>query len=61
MNQACKGDYEMAKVQDILEIQDPRVIGRYVRLSKPSGQKSVCRSRLVSFEISEMSSWYHSK
>ena len=37
----------MAKVQDILEIQDTRVIVRYL---------------LVSFEKSKMSSsWYHRK
>ena len=51
----------MAKVQDILEIQDTRVIVRYLLLGKPSGQKSVCRSLLVSFEKTEMSSWYHRK
>ena len=51
----------MAKVQDILEIQDTRVIVRYVRLGKPSGQKNNCRSLLVSFEKSEMPSWYHRK
>ena len=36
----------MAKVQDILEIQDTKVIVRYL---------------LVSFDKSEMSSWYHRK
>ena len=51
----------MAKVQDILEIQDTRVIVRYLLLGKPSGQKSACRSLLVSLEKSEMSSWYHRK
>ena len=48
-------------MQDILEIQDPRVIVKYVRLGKPIRQESVCRSLLVSFEKSEMSSWYHRK
>ena len=51
----------MAKEQDILEIQDTRVIVRYLLLGKPSGQKSACRSLLVSLEKSEMSSWYHRK
>ena len=51
----------MAKVQDILEIQDPRVIVKYVCLGKPIRQESVCRSLPVSFEKSEMSSWYHRK
>ena len=34
----------MAKVQDILEIQDPRVIVRYVRLGKPVKWAEECSS-----------------
>ena len=52
-------DYDMAKVQDILEIQDRKVIVRCVRLGKLSGQESVCRPLLVSFDKPEMASRYH--
>ena len=52
-------DYDMAKVQDILEIQDCKVIVRCVRLGKLSGQESVCRPLLVSFDKPETACRHH--
>ena len=52
-------DYDMAKVRDILEIQDRKVIVRCVRLGKLSGQESVCSPLLVSFDKPETACRYH--
>ena len=52
-------DYDMAEVQDILEIQDRKVIVRCVHLGKLSGQESVCRPLLVSFDKPETACRHH--
>ena len=51
-------DYAVC-IQDILIIQDPKVIVRCVHLCKLVEQESVCRPLLVSFDKPETVSQYH--